>query len=270
MQPYEVVVYDEKIKAKWLEVADEKTYAREIVFAIQAIRGSEALQKCDPQSLRNAIVNVGMIGVTLNPGLHQAFIVPRKGKACLDLSFRGMVRIATEGGGVVDIDATVVHEKDQFFYEQGLNPVLKHIPSLEDDPGKFKLVYAIATLPGGMKKFIVLNEKEIEKVRATSQAKQGPWMEWYEEMARKTAVKKLFKLLPSNEKMSNAISVINEHEGLVAKDEAKAKDIMKRFDLGPKDEPKADGLIACPDSAAMVASSQCVECTKREGCPALS
>lgn len=269
-QVWEVAVYDPKVKQSFIELVGEKAYLREIILAYQIVKGSEPLQKCSVESIRSAIINVALVGATLNPGLQQAFLVPRKGKACLDLSFRGLVRIATESGGVTDIDATVVHEQDQFYYEQGMDPVLKHIPSLEDDPGRFKFVYAIATLPGGMKKFIVLNEKEIEKVKATSAAKQGPWIEWYEEMARKTAVKKLFKLLPSNEKMAQAVSVINEHEGLVAKDEAKAKDIMKRFDLGPKDEPKADDLIACPDAAAMVAASQCVECTKRKGCPALN
>ena len=227
-QQWELAVYDQRVKQSFVEMAGEKNYLREIILAYQIVKGSESLQKCSTESIRSAIINVALVGATLNPALQQAFLVPRKGKACLDISFRGMVKIATGSGVVLDIDATVVYDKDKFFYEQGLNPILNHIPSLDDDHGKFKFVYAIATLANGIKKFIVLNEQEIEKVKATSAARSGPWIDWYEEMARKTAVKKLFKLLPATETMAYAVSVVNEHEGL-EKEPSNAEKLQERF-----------------------------------------
>lgn len=230
MPNYDVVVYDQKVKDSFIKVTDEKTYLTEIIFAYQAISESEYLQKCSPESLRSAIVNIALTGVTLNPLLHQAYIVPRKGKACLDISYRGLVKIATDGGGVLDVDATVVHEKDVFQYEQGLNPILKHIPCLDDDPGKPTFVYAKAILPPfppGITKFIVLSAKEIEKVKKTSAAGSGPWLTWEEEMWRKTAVKKLSKLLPLSDRLALAVSVLNEHEGI--EPGRKAKEVMNRF-----------------------------------------
>jgi hypothetical protein len=70
--------------------------------------------------------------------------------------------------------------------------------------------------------------------------------------------------------MSTATTVLNEHEGLLLKDDSKAKEISKRFGLPVKEEPKeeAEELIACPERSAMVAISLCSECEKREGCPA--
>ena len=266
MAEYEIVLADAKIKNAFLQVADEATYIKEIIFAKQAVENNEALQKCSKESLRNSIFNIALTGVTLNPALHQAFLVPRKGKVCLDISYRGLVKIATESGGVIDVDATVVHEEDEFYYEMGLNPVLSHIPFIDGDPGAFKFVYAVAILHNGIKKFIVLAKDEIEKVKATSAAKSGPWLDWYEEMARKTAVKKLYKLLPQTDRMSQAVSVLNEHEGVDRNSQEKAKEVMKRFEP----EEKKNTLVLCPEKQAIIPMSECEGCEKKQGCPALS
>lgn len=264
---YEVVLADPKIKNAFLQVADEQTYIKEIIFAKQALDRSETLQKCQKESLRNAIFNIALTGATLNPALHQAYLVPRKGKACLDLSYRGLVKIATESGGVIDVDATVVHDKDDFYYEQGLYPILKHIPFIEGEPGSLKFVYAIATLHNNVKKFIVLSKEEIEKVKATSEAKTGPWVQWYEEMARKTAVKKLYKLLPQTDRMSTAVSVLNEHEGLETNSQEKAKEVMNRFQFAKTEDKEVSTMVECPERNMMVEPSECKTCKMQEGCP---
>lgn len=274
MEKYEIAVADKKIKDRFLEVVTEKDYNREINFAIQAIRGNEKLQTCDEQSIKNAIVNVALCGATLNPALQQAYLVPRKGKCCLDLSYRGLCKIAVDSDSVYDIDATAVFEGDEFYYEMGLNPTLKHIPAMHDDDKnkKVKAVYAVATLHHGIKKFVVLDKEKIERARHTSQVPDGPmWKNHYDEGAKKTAVKMLYKLLPQTERMSTAVSVINEHEGLMVKDESKAKDVMSRFGIKQK-EPNSTDLIACPEKAAMIPLSECNECAKKEingqKCPA--
>ena len=269
MAEFELIVREKKIKDRFLEVVDEKDYNREINFAIQAIRGNDLLQKCDEQSIRNAIVNVALVGATLNPALQQAFLIPRKGKCCLDLSYRGLCKIAVDSDSVYDIDASAVFEGDEFQYEMGLNPILIHRPKMFDDDKDKKVlaVYAIATLHHNIKKFVVLDREKITRARKSAQYDKV-WAAHEDEMAKKTAVKLLYKLLPQTERMSTAVSVINEHEGLVAKDEAKAQDVMKRFNLDKKEEEKVDELIACPDAAAMIPMADCKNCEKRKGCPA--
>jgi recombination protein RecT len=178
---YEVAVYDKKIKDAFLQVADEKTYLKEIIFAKQAFDASESLQKCSPASMRNSIVNVALTGATLNPALQQAFLIPRKGKACLDFSYRGLTQIAISSRGVLDIDASVVYEKDEFQYQLGLNPDLFHRPFMGPDRGPMRYVYAVAILPSQIKKFIVLDKAEIDAIKKVSSAyKAGgdtPWKE---------------------------------------------------------------------------------------------
>ena len=237
---YKVIIYDKKVKDAFLQVSDEKTYLKEIIFAKQAFDNSDNLQKCTTESIRNAIVNIALTGATLNPALQQAWLIPRKGKANLDFGYRGLIQIAISSGGVLDMDATVVYDNDEFYFEMGLNPALKHIP-FDGDRGQMKYVYAIAILPSGIKKFIVLDKKEIESVKKSSMAftkgSDSPWKGDFEaEMWRKTAVKKLYKMCPQTERMSTATTILNEHEGL-AKLPTTSDKLQERF-TEKQDEPE--------------------------------
>ncbi|MFA5379401.1 MAG: recombinase RecT [Dehalococcoidia bacterium] len=261
-----------RAKDAFVRVAGEDKWNREVVFALQAIRASDALQKSDPESIKNAVVNIALTGASLNPALQQAFLIPRKGKACLDFSYRGLSKIAVDSGGVVDIDATVVYENDDFYYEMGLHPVLHHVPCLGGDRGKMKYVYAVAVLPSGLRKFIVLDAKEIEKIKKVSAyGNAGPWKEWESEMWRKSAVKKLYKLLPQTDRMSTAVSLSNEAE-VELRNNKKADDVVSRFvQTKPED---AIEMIECPNTMdddgnkQSVTKSTCETCaTGKEECP---
>jgi recombination protein RecT len=263
---YAVVIYDKKIKDRFLEVVDEKTYNKEIIFAKQAFDNNDALQKCSTASIRNAIVNIALTGASLNPALQQAFLIPRKGKCCLDFSYRGLCKIAVDSESVYDIDATVVLEGDEFHHEQGLNPVLRHIPKLyatEKDKPPVIAVYAIASLHHGIKKFVVLDKEKIERARKSSQMPNGPmWKDHYDEAAKKTAVKLLYKLLPQSERMSVAVKALNEHEGIAQI--SNAEKLQERFE--PSQE--AEEMTPCPDKqGAMIGKTECDKCEKRQGCP---
>ena len=265
-QAYEVQIYDQKVKSAFLEVTDERTYLKEIIFAKQAFDASESLQKCAPASIRNAIVNVALTGATLNPALQQAYLIPRKGKANLDFSYRGLVQIAIASGGVLDIDAAVVYENDEFSYNLGLYPDLNHRPCMDGDRGKMEYVYATAILPSQIRKFIVLDAKEIEAIKKSSAAysKGGdtPWKGDFEaEMWRKSAVKKLYKLLPQTERMSTAVSVLNQHEGIERK--TKASELEERFGYGKKEEQEHETRI-CPTTGKV---ENCDECKENSTCP---
>ena len=233
----------------FLKAPDEKTWIKEIAFALQILRANKAsFEKCVPDSIRDAVLNIALTGATLNPAMQQAFLIPRtlKGRGlccCLDFSYRGLVGIATREGAVLDIDATCVYEGDEFDYHMGLNPDLTHKPCGERDPKKLTHVYAVAILQRGLKKFLVMNRSDIEKARKSSQAPNSPmWTQWYEEGARKTVVKRFFKLLPHTERMSEAVAIVNAHEGLPpdGKSQEKAREVDARFGISPVDGPLKD------------------------------
>ena len=265
MLKYEIAMYDEEVKGHFLEVVDEGKYVKELLFAEQAFRGNDRLQSCQPQSIKNAITNVALTGATLNPVLQQAYLIPRDGKCCLDFSYRGLCKIAIDSSSVYDIDATAVFEGDEFYYEQGLNPVLRHVPKMfKLDEEKIVIgVYAIATLHHGIKKFVVLDKEKIERARKSS--KYGVvWKAHYDEMAKKTAVKLLYKLLPQSEHMSTAVHVLNEHEGSTEDIETSATKLMDRvgtenvIDVAEtsQDAPQATQTETVVDSKGLITEPQ--------------
>ena len=259
---YEVTIYDKKIKDRFLECVDEKTYNKEIIFAKQAFDNSDALQKCSTSSIRASIVNIALTGASLNPALQQAFLIPRKGKCCLDFSYRGLCKIAVDSESVYDIDAVAVFEGDEFDYELGLNPWLKHKPVMHKvDKPDVIAAYAVAILHHGIKKFVVLDKEKIERARKSSQMPNGGlWKEHYDEGAKKTAVKLLYKLLPQTERMSVAVTALNEHEGL--SQVTHAEKLLEKFE-----DADVETSITCPDSGLQTFKVSCETCEKKEGCP---
>jgi len=234
-------------KQMFLSIAPETVWKREIGFALQILRSNaDAFAKCDPESIKYAVFNVAATGTTLSPVRKEAYLIPRniKGKlrCCLDFDYKGLIKIATDTGSVQDMDATVVHEMDEFYYEMGLNPVLKHIPSLDPDPGEMTFVYAIAVLFNGLKKFIVLNRADVEKARQKSSAPDSDmWKNFYDEACRKTAIKKLSKMLPRSDRYALAVDLSNQAEGIEFNNqpqETTAKKLMEKFIPAVDVEPK--------------------------------
>lgn len=117
-----------------------------------------------------------------------------------------------------DIRAEVVCENDEFDYEQGDNPSIHHKqPKLGQPRGDIIGAYAIATHADGRRYREVMDRASIEKVKQASKGKDaGPWVSWFDEMARKTVAKRLFKALPfyeDDEQLQGVIKRDNEDYG---------------------------------------------------------
>jgi recombination protein RecT len=192
-------------------------YEKEFNFALQAIEKSEHLQRCKPSSFRSALVNVASVGLSLNPALKLAYPVPRDGLCCLDISYMGLVKIATDTGSVNAVKAEIVRSNDDFEYMGPFErPHHKFDPfAPEAKRGEVRGVYTLAKLANGETLVETLSMEEINKIRAKSKAKSGPWFDWFDEMAKKSAIKRAYKLWPSKERLGRAVAVLNEHEGLV-------------------------------------------------------
>jgi recombination protein RecT len=194
-------------------------FNREAGFAIQILTNNPYLMKCDPDSVKHAVVNVALTGITLNPALKYAYLVPRKVKnelkCILDISYMGMIKILTDAGAVKNVDAGVIYQNDRYDFRRGSDPYLKHIPALSGRGEKIG-AYAIAFLRDGGFQFEILGREDIEKVRAASESykneegrKYSPWETWEDEMWKKTVLKRLFKLLPKTNFSDQLIAAIS-------------------------------------------------------------
>jgi len=190
-------------------------YQKEAMFAMQIIGEKDALQNCDPESIRNAVINVASVGLSLNPAYGLAYLVPRKGKCCLDVSYRGIVSIATESGSVDIVKAEIVYANDLFEYRGPFD-----MPRHEFNP--FDTLENRGNIIGvccfAKTKNVVLVEtmsiEEVEKIKSVSKATSGPWVSWFSEMAKKSVIKRASKMWPRSNRLDHAVSILNEYDGI--------------------------------------------------------
>ncbi len=168
-------------------------------IAITALQASPNIVDCDHASIIRALLQSAAMG--LMPDGREAALVPFKGKAQLVPMIAGYRHIAADYGWT--IYTAVAYANDEFEYEQGLDVRFRHVPVRPGrDRGEPIAAYAVGKHQDGRRELEVLTVDEVEKVRAVSQTSgrpDSPWANWWEQMAEKTAGKRLFKKLPLSE-----------------------------------------------------------------------
>ena len=191
----------------------EQQFAREVNFAMQAMLNNTYLIDCAkayPDHLIEAIKNVSLTGLSLNPELKLGYLVPYKGKVKFQASYMGKVDILIRTGVVKDIYADLVYTNDKFSMTKGT---------------------------GG---------KLIEEIKSRSEAvkkgKQSPWDTDFEEMARKTVVNWAFKFLPKtgiSDSMIKVLEVESQLDDEMFEDWRKSQS-QKPDDFDEEDTPYAE------------------------------
>lgn len=177
------------------------------------------LRECQPLSLVNAILNASRLGLEIGQHAH---LVPFKNNKlgiveCVMIpDYRGLIGLAVRSGKVKHIDARVVYKDDEFDYQLGSAPFIKHKPRLDGDRSDANIFafYAVAHLADGTPVFDEpMSRTEVDAVRARSRAKDdGPWVTDYVAMGKKTAVKRACKFLPQTPELAAAIELDNRAE----------------------------------------------------------
>ena len=194
-------------------------------IALTTIRTNPTLLECTVPSLMGAVMQAVQLG--LEPGLlGHCYLLPFNKNAGTKqnpqwvkevqfiIGYKGMIDLARRSGHIQSIYAHAVYENDEFEYELGLHPKLTHKPSF-GDRGKFIGAYAVAHFKDGGYQMEFMPESEIEKRRGRSKSKDfGPWKSDYEEMAKKTVVRSMFKYLP----ISIEVQTQAQHDEVIRKD----------------------------------------------------
>lgn len=192
------------------------TWAKESQFAIQAFQKNDFLAKtamANPTSAQNAIINVAAIGITLNPAAKLAYLVPRDGGVHLDISYMGLLHLAQVSGAIQWGQCKLVYANDTY-ESNGLDKAPTHKYNAFGERGPVVGGYCTVKTQQGDYLTDEMSLAEIKQVENTSKAKNGPWKNWWEEMARKTIVKRAAKYWPRVERVDNAIHHLNDDEGI--------------------------------------------------------
>lgn len=200
------------------------SWQKEQQFAIQAFQKNEFLEKTarnNPASAQNAIINVAAIGITLNPAAKLAYLVPRDGAVCLDISYMGLLHLAQVSGAIQWGQCKLVHQADTY-ESNGLDKAPTHRYNAFGERGPVVGGYCTVKTSQGDYLTEEMSLAEIKAVEASSKAKNGPWKNWWDEMARKTIVKRASKYWPRCERLDHAIDHLNTDggEGIQAAEQA--------------------------------------------------
>lgn len=223
-------------------------------IALTEVRRTPRLAQCTQPSFGGALMTCAQLG--LEPGVTgEAYLIPRKNgrlsrnagrdvyEVQLTIGYQGMAKLFWQSPLAKSLDAQAVYEHDDFEYEYGLNPLLRHRPSLRDR-GDAIAYYSVATMTNGGFAFVVLSRSDVEKIRIRSKAGTGdadsPWKTDYDEMAKKTCLRRMFKLLPKSPELARALS---QDEGVRTDWAEDAIDVQPEYpDAVPGEVEKDAGL----------------------------
>ena len=172
-------------------------------IALSAVSNTPKLGNCTPQSFLGAMMNAAQLGLEPNTPLGQAYLIPfenrKKGitECQFQIGYKGLIDLAYRSGEVKMIDAQTVYENDKFEYELGMDPVLKHKPA-RTNRGNPIYFYATFKLTNGGQGFQVMSIEDVQEhaKKYSKTYNNGPWQTNFEEMAKKTVLKKLLKYAP--------------------------------------------------------------------------
>lgn len=169
---------------------------------------SPALRGCSQESLVAAVLQTVQIGLTPGAIGHVHYVPFWNSKknaqeVQIQIGYRGLVELVNRSKEASILNSEVVFANDEFQYEQGLNPILRHIPA-QGDRGEMIGVYCIAkNMLANEKVFVYIPKEEVLKIKNESLSKvkpenqkYTPWVKWEKEMWQKTAVRRIVKLLP--------------------------------------------------------------------------
>jgi recombination protein RecT len=233
-------------------------FKQEASFAVQQLKNNDYLLKvayANPESLQYAVLNVASIGISLNPAVKHAYLVPRNNKVILDISYMGLTHLACESGAIKWVQAQLVYSKDDYsFNGVGKEPSHKFNPF--GDRGTLVGCYVVAKTEDGEyltdqmaieEVYAIRDRTEAWKAYKAGKTKSCPWSTDEGEMIKKTVIKRAYKMWPKNDKrLSRAIEVLNtdSDEGInfkaeqsktySAQDDVKLLDARKEHEREPR------------------------------------
>lgn len=172
------------------------------------LRTTPKLLNCTQSSVYLCVMHMAELGLRCGPE-HLAYLVPfnRKNKETgkvvvecqLMIGYPGLLQLARQSSLVAGAVVRAVYGEDHFELEYGLEEKLVHRPCITGTRDELVGVYAIAIMSDRMKQFDFMTRDEVEERRKASKSgTSDAWQKWYDEMAKKTVLRRLCKILPSD------------------------------------------------------------------------
>ena len=168
-----------------------------------AVSGNDYLQKCDPASIMSAAFIAASLDLPIDPNLGRAYIIPYGNRAQFQIGYKGFVELAIRTGQYRDMNSVEVYEDEIEEY----NPILGKLKFVDDfskcrqreagERDKIAGYYAYFELLKGFAKGLymtraqVISHAERYSIAYQRKRKDSPWFTNFDEMAKKTVLKRL-------------------------------------------------------------------------------
>lgn len=197
-----------------------------------ALSSTPKLQQCTPQSFLGAMMQAAQLGLEPNTPVGQAYLIPYGNVCQFQLGYKGLLDLAYRSGEIKDIQAHEVHENDEFEHELGLDPKLKHIPAMSNR-GPVTMYYAVWHTKTGGYGFEVMSKEDVLEFakRKSKSFKNGPWQTDFDEMAKKTVLKKALKYAPIATEFVKSIATDETVKSSILPDMADQPNEMEYADI---------------------------------------
>lgn len=177
-------------------------------IALTAFRRTPALGKCDPASVFAAVIQASQLGLEPDT-LGRAYLIPY-GRECQFIpGWKGLVDLVNRAGNAT-VWTGAVFKGDEFTYQMGDSPFVRHTPMGEDDPGLLTHVYAIGRVKGAEWPVIevwpiarVTKHRDRYNKVGNRHYSFGNW----EMYARKVVLLQVLKYMPMSAEMSTAVAL---------------------------------------------------------------
>lgn len=171
-------------------------------IALTALTRTPKLVDCTQESLMRCLLDLSAYGI--EPDGRRAHLIPYGNQCTLILDWKGLAELAMRSGIIAKLHADIVCENDVFIYNMG--EVVEHKIDWKNPRGAMYAAYAMAVTKDGPVFVAVLTKEEIDGIRKRSKSgNNGPWVTDYNEMAKKTAFRRLAKWLPLSAEFRDAV-----------------------------------------------------------------
>lgn len=225
------------IKAALPSVMTPERFSR---ITLSALSANQKLKECTPQSFLGAMMTAAQLGLEPNTPLGQAYLIPfrnnKKGvtECQFQLGYKGLIDLAYRSGEVSIIQAHTVYENDEFTYELGIDPKLRHIPA-NSNRGNPIAYYAMFKTKTGGYGFQVMSIEDIRQhaQKFSKSFGDGPWKTNFDEMAKKTVLKKVLKYAPLKSDFVRGIVQDGSVKNEIGSDMSDIPDVGEYIDVDP-------------------------------------
>lgn len=189
-----------------------------IRVALTSIMRNPKLAECTQASLIQCLLDCAALGLDPGGPLGDAHLIPFNNRRAnrvdcqMIVGYQGLVRLVRNTNELASVSAHVIYERDEFMVVLGDDERIVHKPYWGDDSDRGAMIgaYAIAKFKNGGIQRAIMTRAQIDGIMRRSKSSfkdDSPWKSDYDEMSKKTVLRRLCKLLPKSAELHKALEM---------------------------------------------------------------